>query len=75
MNGLKLHKGTALVEVSDPLLLTEIENDAVLKPYVGARISPRHLAVDPRAVAEVTNRLKALGHMPRVVETSPVVAE
>ena len=68
MNGAKLHKGIALIEVSDPLILTEIESDATLQMYVGERLSPCCLAVQPQAIREVVARLKALGHMPRVVE-------
>lgn len=63
----KAHMGVALVEVSDPLLLTEIENDATLRAFVGERVSDCCVAVQPQAVEEVVKRLQALGHMPRVI--------
>jgi len=63
----KAHMGVALIEVSDPFLLTEIENDATLRAFVGERISDRCVAVQPQAVEDVVRRLQALGHMPRVI--------
>ncbi|HOJ32068.1 MAG TPA: hypothetical protein PKY35_12620 [Candidatus Hydrogenedentes bacterium] len=64
MNKTKLHEGIALIEVSDPLLLTEIENDPVIRPYLGDRISDCCVPVMPHAVAEVQRRLQAMGHLP-----------
>jgi hypothetical protein len=64
----KLHRGTAVIEVTDPLLLTEIESDAALQPFLGERLSERHIAVQNQAAGEVVQRLQSLGHMPRVVE-------
>jgi len=67
-DGLKLHSGIALIEVNDPLLLAEIENDGTLRAYVGDRLSDRCIAVQPQAVSDVVRRLQSLGHMPRVIE-------
>ena len=67
MRDVKLHSGLAIIEVSDPLLLTVIESDPALQRLVGERLSDRCLAMQPQAVAEVVARLKAMGHMPRVV--------
>ncbi|GMV93232.1 MAG: hypothetical protein AMXMBFR82_30100 [Candidatus Hydrogenedentota bacterium] len=66
MNGPKLHDGVALIEVTDPLVLTEIENDAVVQPFLGERLSPTCVAVQPQAVPDVVRRLQSLGHLPRV---------
>ncbi|GMW00965.1 MAG: hypothetical protein AMXMBFR84_21020 [Candidatus Hydrogenedentota bacterium] len=71
MQQTKLHTGLALIEVHDPLILTEIESDKALQNWLGDRLSDRCIAVQPQAVAEVVRRLKALGHMPRVMDTSP----
>jgi hypothetical protein len=64
----KLHSGIALIEVNDPLVLTEIENDATIQVFLGQRLSDRCVAVQPQAVSEVIRRLQALGHMPRVID-------
>lgn len=64
----KLHKGVALIEVSDPLMLREIESDAALQAFLGERLSDRCIVVQPQAVSEVVRRLRALGHMPRVLD-------
>ena len=64
----KLHHGVAIIEVNDPLVLTEIESDNALSAFLGDRLSDCCIAVQPQAVPEVVKRLQALGHMPRVVE-------
>jgi len=64
----KVHKGIALVEVQDPLLLEEIERDPILKAFLGERLSECCIAVQPQAVEDVVKRLQTLGHMPRVLE-------
>ena len=64
----KLHRGIALIEVNDPLVLTEIESDTALSAFLGERLSECCIAVQPQAIPEIVGRLKALGHMPRVVE-------
>lgn len=63
----KLHRGLALIEVDDPLILTEIESDAALQPILGDRLSDRCVVVQAQAVDEAVRRLQALGHMPSVV--------
>lgn len=68
MKTLKLHSGVALIEVKDPLLLTEIESDTSIQPFLGRRLSDRCIAVQPDAVSQVVRRLQALGHMPRVLD-------
>lgn len=68
VNDRKLHSGVALIEVSDPLVLTEIENDSSLLPFLGQRLSERCVAVQPEAVQQVVRRLQSLGHLPRVVD-------
>lgn len=62
-----MHCGVALIEVRDPLLVTEIENDSRLQALVGAKLSDHCIAVQPQAVPDVVARLKVLGHMPRVL--------
>lgn len=64
----KLHRGIALIEVTDPFILTEIESDAVLQRFLGERLSDTWVAVQPQAVPEVMRRLQSMGHMPRVVD-------
>jgi hypothetical protein len=64
----KLHDGIAVIEVSDPILLTEIESDSILAPYLGERLSECCIAVQPQAVQDVVRRLQTLGHMPKVCE-------
>jgi hypothetical protein len=64
----KVHKGIALLEVQDPLVLEEIERDATLKTFLGERLSDRCIAVQPQAVEDVVQRLQALGHMPNIIE-------
>ena len=68
MENLKLHTGVALIEVTDPLLLEEMQNDAVLEPYLGDRLSDTCIVVQAQGVTEVVKRLQSLGHMPRVIE-------
>jgi len=63
----KVHEGVALIEVLDPLVLTEIENDLALEPFLGERLSERCIAVQPQAIPEVVRRLQSLGHLPRVL--------
>jgi hypothetical protein len=64
----KLHSGVALIEVSDPMVLTEIESDQSLQPFLGQRLSERCVAVQPEAIPHIVRRLQGLGHMPRVVD-------
>jgi hypothetical protein len=64
----KIHKGIALLEVQDPLILEEIQRDPALKAFLGDRLSGHWIAVQPQAVEDVVKRLQALGHMPRVLE-------
>ena len=66
MKGPKLHDGVALIEVADPLVLTEIESDAILQPFLGERLSDSCIAVQPQAVPDIVRRLQSLGHLPRV---------
>ncbi|GMU93638.1 MAG: hypothetical protein AMXMBFR4_26960 [Candidatus Hydrogenedentota bacterium] len=68
MKPVKLHDGIAIIEVSDPILLTEIESDSTLLPYLGERLSECCIAVQPQAVQDVVRRLQTLGHMPKVCE-------
>lgn len=68
MELVKVHDGVALIEVNDPLILTEIESDAGLQPFLGERLSDRWIAVQPQAIPEVVRRLQSLGHLPKVVE-------
>jgi len=68
MHQSKLHSGVALIEVSDPLILTEIESDSALQPFLGARLSDNCIAVEPQSIHDVVRRLQALGHLPRVHE-------
>ena len=67
MEQLKLHDGIAIIEVNDPLILTEIESDAGLRPFLGDRLSDRCISVQPHAIQEITRRLQSLGHLPRVI--------
>ncbi|MBN2309832.1 MAG: hypothetical protein JXR94_12720 [Candidatus Hydrogenedentes bacterium] len=68
MKAVKMHRGIALIEVADPLLLAEIENDARLQPVLGERLSDRCIAAQPQAVPDILARLRTLGHMPRIAE-------
>ncbi len=68
MQNVKLHSGIAIIEVNDPLLLTEIESDPSLHAFLGAKLSDHCITVQPQAVREVVRRLQALGQMPRVIE-------
>jgi hypothetical protein len=64
----KLHDGVALIEVADPFVLTEIESDVLLQPFLGERLSESCIAVQPQAVPDVVRRLQSLGHLPRVID-------
>ena len=64
----KLHKDVAIIEVSDPFVLTEIESDAAIQRFLGERLSDQCIVVQPQAVGEVVRRLQSLGHLPRVRE-------
>ncbi|MBX7257451.1 MAG: hypothetical protein K1Y02_13895 [Candidatus Hydrogenedentes bacterium] len=68
MTGQKLHAGLAIIEVTDSMLLTEMENDPQIEKYLGERLSDLCVAVQPQAVPEVVRRLQSLGHLPRVRE-------
>ncbi|MBI5094739.1 MAG: hypothetical protein HZB26_20170 [Candidatus Hydrogenedentes bacterium] len=68
MSVVKVHDGVALIEVNDPLVLTEIESDAALQPFLGERLSDQRIAVQPQALPEVLKRLQSLGHLPQVLE-------
>ena len=68
MSHVKLHLGLAIIEVRDPFLLTEIENDRVLQRFLGERLSDCCIAVQPQAIPEIVCRLEGLGHMPTVVD-------
>jgi len=68
MKPYKLHEGVAIIEVTDSLLLTEIESDPGLQPFLGDRLSDTCISVQPQAIQEVTRRLLSLGHLPRVRE-------
>lgn len=68
MKQLKVHDGIAVIEVTDPLILTEIESDAGLRPFLGERLSDVAVVVQPQAIQEVTKRLQSLGHLPRVLQ-------
>ena len=55
----KLHRGLALIEVDDPFILAEIENDAALQPILGDRLSDRGVVVqaqDAEAFKEKVGR-------------------
>jgi len=67
MTQLKLHDGIAIIEVTDSLILTEMESDAGLRPFLGERLSDTCISVQPQAIQEVTKRLQSLGHLPRVI--------
>ena len=68
MGLVKVHDGVALIEVNDPLVLTEIESDTALQPFLGERLSDQWIAVQSQAIPEVVRRLQSLGHLPKVVE-------
>ncbi len=68
MNRPKLHEGVALIEVDEPLMLTEIESDASLAVHLGERLSQHCVAVRPEGISDIVKRLQALGHMPRVTD-------
>ena len=58
-NRVKLHRGVAVIEVDDPLLLTEIENDAMLQPILGDRLSDRCIVVQAQSINDAVRRLQA----------------
>ncbi|HRI87280.1 MAG TPA: hypothetical protein PLJ47_18025 [Candidatus Hydrogenedentes bacterium] len=68
MKRYKVHEGIAIIEVTDPLILMEIESDQGLQPFLGDRLSSTCIAVQPQAIQEVTRRLQSLGHLPRIRE-------
>ncbi len=71
----KLHEGVTLIEVADPLLLTEMENDPVIRPFLGERLSDRCVAVMSQGLVEVQRRLQALNHMPTLINGQPSLRE
>ena len=70
MQPYKLHINVALIEVADELVLTEIENDAFLQPFLGERVSSRCVIVQAQAIPDIVRRLQALGHMPQIEDAT-----
>jgi hypothetical protein len=68
MKKTKVHRGVGVVYVTDPMLLTEMENDSALQPFLGERLGELSIAVQSQAIPDVVRRLRAMGHMPRVLE-------
>ncbi len=62
----KQHRNVALIEVADEMVLTEIENDSFLQPFLGERVSPHCVIVQAQAIPDIVRRLQALGHMPQI---------
>jgi hypothetical protein len=58
------HRQVAVLVVSDPTALREIEGVVPLERYVLARISDKELVVDPATVADLYQRLSERGITP-----------
>lgn len=64
---LVLHTHLALIEVSDPLLLTELKADGKIGSLILGQLSDRIAIVAASEAERLIQRLVKAGHLPRVV--------
>lgn len=64
----RLYDDLALIELSDDILLRELQATTSLDRALIHALSPRVIAVDPALVDDLVAELLRLGHTPRVIE-------
>jgi len=64
----KVHRNVTLIEVDDPLLLTELETATGLSDLVFCRLSTTAVLVDDRQVEQLLKEMVSRGYTPRVSE-------
>jgi hypothetical protein len=62
-----LHDGVSLIEVATPLLLDTLLSNPRTAPLILTRLGDRVAVVAPNQLDELLERLKKLGHLPKVV--------
>jgi hypothetical protein len=62
-----LHDDVSLIEVATPLLLDTLLSNPRTGPLILTRLSDRVAIVAPHQLDELLERLKKLGHLPKVV--------
>jgi hypothetical protein len=62
-----LHDGVSLIEVATPLLLDTLLSNPRTAPLILTRLGDRVAIVAPNQLDELLERLKKLGHLPKVV--------
>jgi len=62
-----LHTNLTLIETADKTLLDMFFQDASTRPFLVARLSDTVAAVQPDKFEMLLNRLKKLGHTPKVL--------
>ena len=65
---MKVHRNLTIIEVDEPVLLTELEAATALSEAVVARLSPTTLVIDDRRSESLLRELVQRGYAPRVVE-------
>ena len=65
---MKVHRNLTIVEVDEPVLLTELEAATALSEAVVARLSPTTLVIDDRRSESLLRELVQRGYAPRVIE-------
>lgn len=62
-----LHTNLPLIETADKILLDMLLNDPSTRPFIVARLADTVAAVQPDKFDVLLNRLKKLGHTPKVL--------
>ena len=63
-----LHQNLPVIEVAHSFLLDMILNDKKTNPYVMKRLSDRVAIIDPTQFDKLVERLRKMGHLPKVLE-------
>lgn len=62
-----IHQNLAVIKVTDAAALDHLLGDATIADAVVRRLAPTVALVDPAKVETLLERLKKLGHLPRVL--------
>ncbi len=63
-----LHENLTLIEVADPLILDDLYADERAAQCLLTRLSERVAVVAPGQFEALRNRLRRLGHLPKILE-------
>jgi hypothetical protein len=66
-----LHQSLPLVEVAESWMLDMLMADSIAGRLIVARIAERYAAVVPGQADALLQRMRKLGHTPRVIEGAP----